>query len=539
MKKKFVLAGMLFCFTTLHAQLLKQGNRQFYYERYQSAENTFRTITEQQPDNAAAWLGFVRACLLQDEITEAAAALRKAPPSVKDETFYQVAYGAVLLSENKKDSAAVLFNHVVDQTRGKDADVLAAIAQVNINAKNGDAQYAVDLLNKAIKRDKRNAQLYVLLGDAYRNLNNGSEAYKAYHTAIEKDGNLAAAYHKTGEIFLSQKNPGVYLDYFSKAIAADPHYAPSFYKLYSYTFYHDASKAKEYYKHYLANADTTIQNQYDLADLMYLNKEYNKAIQKASVLLMMQGAKAQPRLYKLLGYSYAELKDTAQAIAFMKQYLDKEADSSIISKDYAALAMFYLATDGADSLATQYYTKAIDLEKDSAALYGYFKTLADLAKSRKDYAARAKWLGNYYKGNAAANNLDLFNWGLAHYRAGAYEKSDSVFGIYVERYPDQGFGYYWQAKSKALQDTAMTTGLAVPAYQKLVEVLQKDTTVTNYEKWIVEAYGYLAAYKVNTEKDYATAIDYFEKILAVNPENESAEKYIAILKNDLANKNDN
>jgi lipoprotein NlpI len=70
-------------------------------------------------------------------------------------------------------------------------------------------------------------------------------------------------------------------------------------------------------------------------------------------------------------------------------------------------------------------------------------------------------------------------------------------------------------------------------------VLQKDTTVSNYKKWITEAYTYLAAYKTNIEKDYAAAIDYFEKVLAVDPENESAQKYIALLKNNLASKNAN
>jgi lipoprotein NlpI len=46
---------------------------------------------------------------------------------------------------------------------------------------------------------------------------------------------------------------------------------------------------------------------------------------------------------------------------------------------------------------------------------------------------------------------------------------------------------------------------------------------------MVEAYGYLAAYEVNHEKDYAQAVDLFEKVLEVDPENASAKKYITIL----------
>ena len=82
----------------------------------------------------------------------------------------------------------------------------------------------------------------------------------------------------------------------------------------------------------------------------------------------------------------------------------------------------------------------------------------------------------------------------------------------------------------------MKDGLAIPTYHKLIEVLEKDTTDANYKKWIVEAYGYLAAYETNTEKDYAEAVDYFEKVLEVDPENADAKKYIALLEKNLADK---
>jgi lipoprotein NlpI len=79
--------------------------------------------------------------------------------------------------------------------------------------------------------------------------------------------------------------------------------------------------------------------------------------------------------------------------------------------------------------------------------------------------------------------------------------------------------------------------MAIPVYEKLIEVLQKDTTDENYKKWIVEAYNYLAAYEVNTRKNFAQAINYFEKVLEVDPGNDDAQKYIGILEKNLATKN--
>jgi tetratricopeptide (TPR) repeat protein len=118
---------------------------------------------------------------------------------------------------------------------------------------------------------------------------------------------------------------------------------------------------------------------------------------------------------------------------------------------------------------------------------------------------------------------------VAHYRAEEYSLADSIFGAYVKEHPEQGFGYYWQARSNAMMDKEMTEGLAVPYYQKLTEVMQNDTANASYKKWMVEAYGYMAAYNANTKKDYPLAISYFQKVLEVDPENADAKKYIAVL----------
>jgi tetratricopeptide (TPR) repeat protein len=336
-----------------------------------------------------------------------------------------------------------------------------------------------------------------------------------------------------GQIFLSQKNTSVYPEYFQKAVAADTAYAPAWYKLYLFEFNRDPSKALTYYKKYSANADHSIQTEYDLADLLYLNKDYDQAIHKANNIIAMEAGSAKPRLYKLISYCYAGKKDTSQAISLMTKYFENEVDSNVIAKDYEAMSEFYTALPDNDSLTGVYLARAAAIESDSSVLFNYYKKLSDLAKAKKDYAAQEKWLGKYYSGNNKASNLDLFYWGIANYRIEDYQKADSIFGVYIEKYPDENFGYYWQAKSKALQDKDMISGLAIPSYQKLVDVLQKDTTDTNYKKWIVEAYGYLAAYEVNSKKDYAEAIDYFEKTLGIDPENETARKYIDMLEKRL------
>ena len=55
-----------------------------------------------------------------------------------------------------------------------------------------------------------------------------------------------------------------------------------------------------------------------------------------------------------------------------------------------------------------------------------------------------------------------------------------------------------------------------------------------------EAYGYLASYEANTEKDYAKAINYFEKLMIIDPSNEQIERNIKILEKniEIMNKNE-
>jgi tetratricopeptide (TPR) repeat protein len=533
MKKISLFISFISGAVALQAQTLDQGVQQIYYKRHHSAENTLNQLVKQDPNNSTAWYYLEKNYLLENKLDQANQSIQSAPENIKTDPWYKVAYGSILLEQGKKDEAANYFNDALKQTKQKDADILAAVADAHVNSESGDINYAIDLLNKAIKRDKKNASLYVLKGDAYIKQANGSEAFKAYEEATKVNDKYAEAYHKLGKLFVSQKNPEMYVGYFQKAIAADPNYARSMYRLYVHEFNRHPAKAMEYYNNYLAKSDHSIENEYDLADLYFINKQFDKAIQKADAIVKTEGDKVQPRLYKLISYSYAEQKDSARAYDYIQKYFEKEVDSNMVAKDYLLRGDLYAALNENDSLAFVYYDKAVSLEKNATELENYYKRFAELAAKNQNFSQQAKWLGKYYTSTDKGTNIDLFNWGLAHYRAEEFTAADSVFGMYVAKYPDQSFGYYWQAKAKALQDQDMSQGLAIPGYLKLVEVLEKNPTDPNYKKWMVESFAYLAAYETNTEKDYAEAVNYFEKVLKVDPENEDAKKYIDLLAKNL------
>ncbi len=534
MKNITTLFILLFAGGAATAQTVDEGNRHLYYERYNSAASAFDQVLAGDAKNDEALQGAVTAYLQQDELAKAKEKLQAAPEGVRDEAFYMVAMGQVALEEGKQDEANGFFTQALDESKNKDPEVMLAIARAQIRSEKGDAGNAVALLQKAIEKDDKNPALYVALGDAFRKAKNSNEGYKAYRQALNLDAGYAAALYKIGDIFLSQRNREMYLNYFDQAAKADPAYAPALYRLYLYHFSYNPTKAMEYYRQYMANADKGLQNEYDLADLNYLNKDYGAALAKAATIIAAQGEKTKPRLYKLAGYSHAALQDSAKALQAMRQYFASESDSNYVAKDYEMLARLYLAQDNKEDSAVDAYTKAIALVQDSAELYPYYQEISELYKTKKDFANEAAWMARYYSGNSKATNVDLFNWALAHYRAAEYAKADSVFGLYVQKYPDQSFGYYWQARTNAARDEGMKEGLAAPYYQKLIEVLQKEEQNENNKRWLLEAYNYLAAYETNTEKDYEEAIGYFEKVLELNPDDADAKKYKAMLEKTLA-----
>jgi tetratricopeptide (TPR) repeat protein len=266
--------------------------------------------------------------------------------------------------------------------------------------------------------------------------------------------------------------------------------------------------------------------------MLYLTGKYDDAIANAKALLAKENDDAPPRLYKLIAYSYKENKNPDEAFNYMKKYFAKAPDSIEIVKDFSTMADLYDAKKQSDS-AVVFYEKAVSMATDSVDLVTFYKKLADIAKEKKDYANESKWLEKYCDLNTYATNVDLFNWGIANYLNKDYEKADSVFARYATKYPEQDFGYYWRARSCAAIDTAMELGIAVPQYTKVIAIDSTDTTNATNRKHLIEAYGYLAAYEANHDKNYQVAIDYFEKLLALDPGNDSAKQYIDILKKNL------
>ena len=99
MKRIIISLTPVLAAAVLHAQSADQGFHQLYYERYQSAEQSFQQAVHQNANDAPAWYGLTRTYLLENETANAENKIHSAPASVQNEPYFEVAYGSLMLNE--------------------------------------------------------------------------------------------------------------------------------------------------------------------------------------------------------------------------------------------------------------------------------------------------------------------------------------------------------------------------------------------------------------------------------------------------------
>lgn len=241
------------------------------------------------------------------------------------------------------------------------------------------------------------------------------------------------------------------------------------------------------------------------------------------------GDKADPRYYKLVAYSYDELKDSANAKTYLDQYFAKQRKEDFVPQDYVFRAKNLSKFPGNSAEVFKNFTTAVELDTAMQSKLTLMSDAAAFAAHDSNYAEQANWLSRIYTTKKDPTNRDLYDWGYSQYRAGNYASADSIFcGVYRQKYPTEIFGYLWCARSAQQLDTSMEKGTAVEPYKQLIAYA--DTAKEKYKATLIQAHGYLAAYYSNVAKDKDSAIAQLESIIELDPQNADAPKYIEALK---------
>ena len=523
--------------STVTAQTLEQGKQFLYYERYASAQSAFEKVLNANPNNidAVYWLGQTMIHRRDTRDTAGAKALyQKMLATNGNAPLLLVGMGHVELLYGNKTDSRQRFETAISLTKEKDINVLNAVAYANIDAKDGDLNYAIQKLTTATQVKRFNDPVtYTLLGDAYRRQLDGGGAVTNYQKALGIDPKFAEAQMKIGIVYLTQNNREFFLPAFESAITIDPAYAPAYQQLFLYWYLRDVNKAAAYLEKYAANSDQGADLEYMKAGMLYVSGKVAESRTRAQQLIAQYGANVNPRMYRLVAYASDSLGDYTTAREAMSNFLAKADSTLLLSTDFEEYGKIYgkLSDSTTRSMAFQYYAKAISMDTLDVDKQKYASEALDLAKQLHDKQAAAIISGAMYNSLKNPTNSDLFKYGTANYQAGNYKTADSIFcGVYISKYPNEIFGYLWCARSaQAEDDTLNSKGLAVAPYEKLAQFARSSPDSAKYKSQIVGAYFYLAGYYNDVKKDKPKALEYMQKVLEVDPTNTSAQKIIDVL----------
>jgi Flp pilus assembly protein TadD len=524
MKRSFILlvAAVVTGGNLVNAQSVEQGKKFFYYERYKSAQENFEKLLAANPNNidAVYWLG--QTLLEQKDSIGAKNLYQKSLTQNGNAPLLMAGIGQIELMEGKANDARQHFEAAITVSKAKDIEVLNAVGRANVEARTGDANYAIEKLNQATQiKNFKDPETYILLGDAYRKLIDGGNAVQSYNKAFALDSKLAEAKYKVGRVYLTQGNKDYFLPAFEEAVTIDPAYKPAYYELFYYWYSRDVNKAAPYLDKFIANADQGPETEYLKTDFLYATSKYAEAKAKAEGLISQYGDKVDPRMYRMVAYAQDTLGDANAAKAAMNTFFTKATpEQPVRGADYEELAKINSKIPGMEAEVFANLRKAVEVDTAVENKVKYITKGAALAKAKGDRVQEGNWLGEAYKLKPNPTQTDLYNYAYAVYQAKNYAAADSLFcGVYQTKYPDQIYGYLWCARAKkAMDDSTNSQGLAVEAYKTLADKARQIDSV-KFKAQVLESYYYLIPYYNDIKKDRETALLYTIKGLEFDPTN--------------------
>jgi tetratricopeptide (TPR) repeat protein len=451
------------------------------------------------------------------------------------------------------------------------AFALAKIAESYIKENKVDTSLALPFIREAIKIDKQNKDVYLIAGDIYILVNDGSKAISFYKLAQFADPQSPTANMKIGNIYVKGRALQAAIPYYEEAIQLNASYAPAYRELGQlYLLAQRFDQSKENFKKYLDLTAGNIPAKTRYVNALFYAKDYDGVITNVEDIFKVD--KSRTYMNRIAGYSCYEKNppDYDKALAYMETLFKTVAPDRILWKDYHYMARILVKKNQnypklADDLVAA--EKALDAEKNNLAIA---KTPVDKAKFRASVdTMTAKIAGmktdlaksnaeidrafmeygkvlalkpgdksllnematNYnlfrrYDGVAKTlskmldptkdNTDDLMRIGRAYYNSEKYKTADSVFASIIAKTPTYIPAYLWTANTYSKMDPDFKLGLAKPKFEKLLDVAKTDS-VKNAPS-MMDAMGYLSYFNM-VNNNFSKAKDYYNRMINLDPNN--------------------
>lgn len=545
--------GLVFISSVVFAQSLTDARKAIDAEQYQKGKAMLNSLTSTQATNPETffylgnlYLTTASINIRPDYIDSAKAVFEKGISANAEYALNFVGLGAVDLA--KKASPKANFDKAIALTKKKDHLTDLYIGRAYVNAPKPMIAEGLVHLNKAKLLNEKDAQLFLVLGDAYRAEMKNSEAFSAYRTAFDLDKTFLRSKVELGKINKMSKAFEEAIAEFNSVITLDDKYGPAYREL-AETYYQWAwtskkeyegriKQALQFYEKYMDLTDRSLDSRLRHADFLYLVKDFKALEAEANEMAKLDNVN--PRVLRYLAYSAFENGNYTASSKALKDFIAKVEPTRLISQDYLYLGRAQMKD------TTQFQEGIINIEKAVALDSTNAVVMSEIGQA---FYKGKKYVEAAHAYEIAIKNpdralLDYYYLGMSYYFTyGAQNaaklnppkdllvKADTAFSFLVKRSPTTQAGWQYRGRINRLLDENDSQGLAVPYYEAYVKLvtLDKPELAAKSIPGLIEAYNYLGSVALRKDADKLKAKEYFDKVILLDPANVTAKESIAAI----------
>ncbi|WP_396167269.1 tetratricopeptide repeat protein [Flavobacterium sp.] len=538
---------------TGNAQDIDQAKKAIDAEQYEKAKTMLKNSIQAKADNGKADFLLGSIYLKQSLEDSAKIYFQKGLTATDGARFNTIGLGQMDLENGNAVAAQSKFDQVIKQLKKRDVEEYLYIAQAYMNNSKPDYKAAINLLTKAQLANPNDANVKLILGDAYYGDKSQNDAYVSYRDAYAIDNTLIRAKMQLGVLLKGAKAYVEAIKAYDEVLALNPNYGP-LYREYAETYYlwannkpstytENIAKALSNYEKYMSLTDYSLPSRMRHADFLILAKDYKALELEANAMQKLD--KVNPRILRYLGYSAYQNGNFDAAIKALTDFTSSSTNK-IIAADYynlglakvtksvsldgktvdpamltlgitdlkKALEMDIVMTNGLNEVGKKYF---------ALKLYDISSSLFELAITNPN--SRNNLEDNVYYGLSVLTE----NRGkeLKDVNVIALQNADRAMDTVITATPNYQEAYLYKAR---INSTLEKDDVMADTYQKYLDIViaKGEEEINKNKTKVTEAYNSIAAFYANTDK--AKAKDYFGKTLAIDPTNVYATESLKKLK---------
>jgi len=535
--------------------------------QYHKARNFFLAQIKTTPAESGNY------CLLGDtylylQLPDSAKAMyQKALELDSKSAFPLIGLGKVALLNDDRMGKLDFFEKARKADR-KNPEVYFEIAKGCFDLSKKDTATGKSYLDQGFEINSKYAAFHIAYGDYATLGHRFGDAVNAYDRAIFFDPTSVLAYRKLGVLHTLARAYRDAISSFNKCIELNSDQVMVYKNLGDlYYLYGRYTEAEKNYQIYMSKGEISFDDKERYAIVLFFNKKYSEAAKLLEEVMTQNSDESV--LLRIRGYIAYETGDYAKGLEYMDKFFKLHDPARNIASDYLYYGKL-LQKSGKDTLAIDNYKKALVLDSTKTGIYDDLAKLYSVNKMHDE--AVASYLKMIVHGADKVNTW--FQIGKEYYFEGDrlrtkydslmslqkvskipfadstvvneskrlyLQKADSAFTQVTVLNPQYAGGFIWRGRMNSMLDPEALATTAKESYEKALALLVVGDTLKN-RRSIIECYKYLGSYNfLNSEKLVksdksqsealkAISIDYFRKILALDPTDEQALEVFKRLK---------